>query len=91
MIVESLNKLKQRLKIPINAALTYSEIQQSFEEGKFTIVFYDTLDGEANQSLIYSIDEREISFCDHFEVMSKAVFEQRYQADEICKQVIVVE
>ena len=27
--------------------------------------------GVGNQSLIYSIDEQEISFCDHFDVMSK--------------------
>ena len=81
----------QRLQIPIRAALTYAEIQQAFEAGKFVIVFYDTLGGVGNQSLIYSIDEHEISFCDHFEVMSKAEFEQQRQADGICRQVIVVE
>lgn len=81
----------QRLQIPVNGALTYSEIQQFFEEGKFVIVFYDTLEGEGNQSLIYSIDEREISFCDHFDVMSKKLFEQQRQADGICQQVIVIE
>ncbi|MCH7335160.1 cysteine peptidase family C39 domain-containing protein [Acinetobacter sp. NIPH 2699] len=81
----------QRLQIPIQAALTYSEIQRAFEAGKFVIVFYDTLQGMGNQSLIYSIDEQEISFCDHFEVMSQAVFEQQRQADGICRQVIVIE
>lgn len=81
----------KQLQIPIRSALTYEKIQQAYEDGKFVIVFYDTLDGAGNQSLIYSIDEQEISFCDHFEVMSKAVFEQQYQADEICQQAIVVE
>ncbi|QNH49850.1 peptidase C39 [Acinetobacter venetianus] len=81
----------KQLQIPIAAALTYSEIQHAFEDGKFVIVFYDTLQGMGNQSLIYSIDDQEISFCDHFEVMSKAVFEQQRQADGICRQVIVVE
>ena len=44
-----------------------------------------------NHSLIYSLDDQEISFCDHFEEMSKTVFEQQRQADGICRQVIVVE
>ena len=81
----------QRLQIPIQAALTYSEIQRAFEQGHFVIVFYDSLQGMGNQSLIYSIDEQEISFCDHFDVMSKTVFEQQRQSDEICRQVIVIE
>lgn len=81
----------QRLQIPIQAAITYSEIQRAFEQGHFVIVFYDTLQGMGNQSLIYSIDEHEISFCDHFDVMSKTVFEQQRQSDEICRQVIVIE
>lgn len=81
----------QGLQIPIQAALTYSEIQKAFENGHFVIVFYDTLQGVGNQSLIYSIDEQEISFCDHFEEMSKTIFEQQRQADGICRQVIVVE
>ncbi|ENW81381.1 hypothetical protein F909_02672 [Acinetobacter sp. ANC 3929] len=81
----------QNLQIPIHTALTYSEIQNAFEQGNFVIVFYDTLQGMGNQSLIYSIDEQEISFCDHFDVMPKTVFEQQRQSDEICRQVIVVE
>ena len=81
----------KQLQIPIRPALTYEKIQQAYEDGKFVIVFYDTLDGAGNQSLIYSIDEQEISICDHFEVMTKAVIEQQYQADESCQQAIVVE
>ncbi|OEC89893.1 cysteine peptidase family C39 domain-containing protein [Acinetobacter sp. YK3] len=79
------------LQIPIEAALTYAEIQHAFKDGNFVIVFYDTLQGVGNQSLLYSIDEQEVSFCDHFDVMSKAVFEQQRQADGICQQVIVIE
>lgn len=81
----------ERLQLPVLAALTYTEIQQAFESGKFVIVFYDTLQGMGNQSLIYSIDDQEISFCDHFEVMPKAVFERQRQADGICQQVIVID
>lgn len=81
----------QNLQIPIKAALTYWELQHAFEAGKFIIVFYDTLEGVGNHSLIYSLDDQEISFCDHFEEMSKTVFEQQRQADGICRQVIVVE
>ena len=81
----------QRLQIPILNALKYWEIQDAFENGQFVIVFYDTLEGEGNQSLIYSINEQEISFCDHLDVMSKALFEQQRQVDGICRQVVVVE
>jgi hypothetical protein len=81
----------QRLQIPVHPVLTYSGIQQAFEDGKFVIVFYDTRQGVGNQSLIYSIDKQEISFCDHFEVMSKAEFEQQRQVEGICQQVIVIE
>lgn len=79
------------LQIPIEAALTYAEIQQAFESGNFVIVFYDTLQGMGNQSLLYAINEQEVSFCDHFDVMSKTVFEQQRQADGVCQQVIVIE
>lgn len=81
----------ERLLIPIEAALTYAEIQHAFESGNFVIVFYDTLQGMGNQSLLYAIDEQEVSFCDHFDVMSKTVFEQQRQADGVCQQVIVIE
>ncbi|MFW1951510.1 cysteine peptidase family C39 domain-containing protein [Acinetobacter beijerinckii] len=81
----------QLLQIPINPALTYPQLRQEYEEGKFVIVFYDTLQGVGNQSLVYSMDESEISFCDHFDVMSKYVFEQQHQAEGICQQAIVIE
>ena len=81
----------QRLQISIQPALSYVEIQQAFDAGKFIIVFYDTLQGVGNQSLIYAIDSQQISFCDHFEVMSKAEFEQQRQVEGICRQAIVIE
>ncbi|WHR57879.1 cysteine peptidase family C39 domain-containing protein [Acinetobacter haemolyticus] len=81
----------ERLNIPVQAALSYFDIQQAFDHGKFVIVFYDTFQGVGNQSLIYSIDEQQISFCDHFDVMTKNEFEQQRQADGICRQAVVVE
>lgn len=69
----------------------YQDIQQAVENGNFVIVYYDTLEGVGNHSLIYSIDEHEISFFDSFEPMPKAVFEQQRQVEGICRQVIVVD
>ena len=81
-----------RLNIPvIEQPLSYAEIQENIEAGRFVIVFYDTLEGVGNHSLIYEIDENEISFFDSFEPMLKEVFEQQRQADGICQQVIVID
>ncbi|TXJ08459.1 MAG: peptidase C39 [Acinetobacter sp.] len=79
------------LNIPMAAALSYPQIQQAVDAGKFVIVFYDSLQGVGHQSLIYAIDHQHISFCDNFEPMSKTIFEQQRQAEGICRQVIVVE
>lgn len=82
----------QEIKLPVyESPLSYAEIQKKAGEGRFVIVFYDTLDGVGNHSLIYSIDEQEISFFDSFESMPKEVFEQQRQADGICQQVIVID
>ena len=81
----------KHLQIPVQTALSYVEIQRAFEAGHFVIVFYDTLQCVGNQSLIYEIDGQYISFCDHFEVMTKAEFEMQRQAEGICRQVIVVQ
>ena len=81
----------EQLKLPILPAMCYSQIQQAFEQNKFVIVYYDTLDGVGNHSLVYSIDEQEICFFDTFEPMSAAVFEQQRQVEGICRQVIVIE
>lgn len=50
------------LKIPIGSALSYQDIQAAIHHGKMMIVYYDTLDGVGNQSLVYSIDQKEICF-----------------------------
>ncbi len=81
-----------RLNIPvIEQPLSYAEIQENVEAGRFVIVFYDTLEGVGNHSLIYEIDENEISFFDSFESMPKEVFEQQRRVDGICQQVIVID
>ena len=73
------------------AAIGYQQIQQVFNENKFVIVYYDTLEGVGNHSLLYSINDTEICFFDSFESMPAAVFEQQRQQEGICRQVIVVE
>ena len=81
-----------RLNIPvIEQPLSYAEIQENVEAGRFVIVFYDTLEGVGNHSLIYEIDENEISFFDSFESMPKEVFEQQRRVAGICQQAIVVD
>ncbi|ENW31979.1 hypothetical protein [Acinetobacter lwoffii] len=75
----------------IEQPLSYAEIQENIEAGRFVIVFYDTLEGVGNHSLIYEINENEISFFDSFESMPKEVFEQQRQAEGICQQVIVID
>ncbi|OTG66799.1 cysteine peptidase family C39 domain-containing protein [Acinetobacter silvestris] len=77
--------------VHIHAALSYQQIQQAVESGKLVIVYYDTLDGIGNQSLVYSIDEHEICFFDSFEAMPAQVFEQQRNVDGICQQVIVID
>ena len=83
---------EQTLKIPVEArVISYTEVQQQVEAGRFVIVFYDTLEGVGNHSLIYAIDEHEISFFDSFDAMPADVFEQQRQAEGICQQVIVID
>ncbi len=79
------------LRIPIQAALSYADIQNEIKHGKMVIVYYDTLDGVGNQSLVYSIDDLEICFFDNFEPMSAQVFEQQRRADGICRQAIIID
>ena len=81
----------EQLKLPVLAAIGYQQIQQVFDENKFVIVYYDTLEGVGNHSLLYSINDAEICFFDSFESMPAAVFEQQRQQEGICRQVIVVE
>lgn len=79
------------LRIPIESALSYAQIQAAIENGKMAIVYYDTLDEVGNQSLVYSIDDREICFFDNFEPMPALVFEQQRKAEGICRQVIIID
>ncbi|MDS7966526.1 MULTISPECIES: cysteine peptidase family C39 domain-containing protein [Acinetobacter] len=78
------------LKIPTGPALSYYDIQVAIQNGQMVIVYYDTLDGVGNQSLVYSIDSKEICFFDSFEPMSAAVFENQRKAEGICRQAIVI-
>ena len=78
------------MSIPVQAAIEYAQILQAIEQGKFVIVYYDTLDGVGNHSLIYSADSEEVCFFDSFDAMPIAVFEQQRQAEGICRQVIII-
>ncbi|MFI8124960.1 cysteine peptidase family C39 domain-containing protein [Acinetobacter sp. ABJ-A23_2] len=78
------------LKIPTGPALSYQDTQVAIQNGQMVIVYYDTLDGVGNQSLVYSIDSNEICFFDSFEPMSAAVFENQRKAEGICRQAIVI-
>ncbi|WP_180020726.1 peptidase C39 [Acinetobacter sp. YH16044] len=80
-----------QLELPILPAIGYAQIQQAFEQNQFVIVYYDTLEGVGNHSLVYEIDEAEISFFDSFAAMPADVFEQQRGAEGICRQVITVD
>ena len=80
-----------QLELPILPAIGYAQIQQAFEQNQFVIVYYDTLEGVGNHSLVYDIDETEISFFDSFDAMPADVFEQQRGAEGICRQVITVD
>ncbi|NHB56449.1 peptidase C39 [Acinetobacter sp. 194] len=80
----------ERLQIPIHEPLSYADIQHAIETGHWVIVYYDLLDGVGNHSLVYDINDQEISFFDHFDVMTPEVFQQQRQAEGICQQAIVI-
>ena len=81
----------EQLNLPILPALNYQQIQQAFEQNKFVIVYYENLEGVGNHSLVYDVNENEISFFDSFDAMPPAIFEQQRKAEGICQQVIVVD
>ena len=81
----------KELNLPVLAAIEYSDIQKEFEQNKFVIAYYDTLEGLGNHSLVYDINESEICFFDSFDAMSKEVFEEQRKVDGICRQVIIVD
>ncbi|MCW8038957.1 MULTISPECIES: cysteine peptidase family C39 domain-containing protein [Acinetobacter] len=80
-----------QLQLPVLPAIGYAEILQAFEQNKFVIAYYDTFEGIGNHSLVYDIDEAEISFFDSFDAMSAEDFERQRQAEGICRQVITVD
>ncbi|QIO09778.1 cysteine peptidase family C39 domain-containing protein [Acinetobacter lanii] len=80
----------ERLQIPILAPLSYVELKDAVEQNHWAIVYYDMPDGVGNHSLIYDINNEEISFFDHFEVMRPEVFEQQHRAEGICQQTILI-
>ena len=80
----------ERLQIAILNPLSYTAIQQAIEQGHWVIVYYDTLEGVGNHSLIYDINDKEVSFFDHFDVMTPEVLQQQRQVKGICQQAIVI-
>ena len=80
----------KQLQLPIEPALSYQQIQAIVAQGKLVIVYYDTVQGVGNHSLVYSINAQEICFFDNFEAMPAKVFEQQRQAEGICRQAIVI-
>lgn len=91
--VEDLKELAlaTQVQLPVFPALEYKEILKAFEQKKYLIVYYDTLEGEGNHSLVYAVDENEISFFDSFEAMPAKLFEQQRAQEGIFRQVIVVD
>ena len=81
----------EQLGLPILPALNYQQIQRAFDQNKFVIVYYDTLEGVGNHSFVYDVNADEICFFDSFDPMQASVFEQQRKAEGICRQVIVVE
>lgn len=81
----------EALNISIQPAMNYAEIQAAVEQGQFVIVYYDTLEGVGNHSLIYAMDDKQIEFFDSFDAMPKAVFEQQRQVEGICQQAIIID
>lgn len=79
------------LNLPIRTALSNHQIKKKFESGKLVIVYYDTLHGDGNQSLLYSIDEKKVCFFDSFESMPLPIFDQQRRVDGICRQAIVID
>lgn len=86
----ALYQTAQTLNIPILPALSYAELVQTIQQGAWVIVYYDTLDGVGNHSLIYDIDNEEVQFFDSFEAMPADIFEQQRQVEGICQQAIVI-
>ena len=80
-----------QLNIEVKEVLSYQGILDAVNAGQFVIVYYDTLEGVGNHSLVYDADETEISFFDSFDAMPRNVFEQQRRAEGICQQAIVID
>ena len=83
-------KLAKRLGLTVAQPLIYQDVQTNIEHGYSMIVYYDTLEGIGNHSLVYSIDDQHICFYDSFEPMAKNIFEQQSRVEGICQQAIVI-
>lgn len=81
----------KQLNIPIKGVLSYQGILQATQNNRFVIVYYDTLDGIGQQSLIHSIDKNRINFFDNFGSLTASVFERQRKVDGICQQAIVID
>lgn len=79
------------LNIPVKGILSYQGIVQATQNNKFVIVYYDTIDGIGQQSLIHSIDKNRVDFFDNFGSLSAQVFERQRKAEGICQQAIVID
>lgn len=86
----ALYQAAQTLNLQVQPALSYSELLNEVQHGAWVIVYYDTLDGVGNHSLIYDIDEHEVQFFDSFEAMPADIFEQQRAVEGICRQAIVI-
>lgn len=86
----ALYQAAQKMNIQVQPALGYSELLNEVQQGAWVIVYYDTLDGIGNHSLIYDIDELEVQFFDSFEAMPADIFEQQRAVEGICRQAIVI-
>ena len=80
-----------KLNVEVKEVLSYEGILDAVNAGQFVIVYYDTLEGVGNHSLVYDADETEISFFDSFDAMPRNVFEQQRRAEGICQQAIVID
>ena len=80
-----------KFNIEVKEVLSYNGILDAVNAGQFVIVYYDTLEGVGNHSLVYDADETEISFFDSFDAMPRNVFEQQRRAEGICQQAIVID
>ena len=77
----------EQLDLPILPALNYQQIQQAFDQNKFLIVYYDTLEDVGNHSLVYDVNADEICFFDSFDAMPASVFEQQRRVEGIYRHV----